>query len=89
LTIGNYQLQIDHELPRPPPGLAVLAALVLAGGADELATTDDARAICDRVSEHGRLVIFEGLDLRHSSLFAADPERYRDVMLGLLACCCR
>ena len=61
--------------------------LIMAGGADDLARPEEARALFDRVRSHGRLEVFPGA--RHNDLPAVDPPRYRRLILdfcgGLVA----
>lgn len=53
--------------------------LIMAGGADDLARPEEARALFDRVKSHGRLEIFPGA--RHNDLADVDPARYRRLIL--------
>jgi hypothetical protein len=48
--------------------------LILAGGADHLATVEEARDLHARVESHGRLVIFDGA--AHTKMLAANPALY-------------
>jgi alpha-beta hydrolase superfamily lysophospholipase len=58
---------------------AATPVLIMAGGADDLARPDEARALFDRVRSHGRLEIFPGAT--HHDLEAVDPARYRRLIL--------
>jgi alpha-beta hydrolase superfamily lysophospholipase len=58
-----------------PPEVPVL---ILAGGRDRRARTDEARTIYEAVRTHATLEVFEGGD--HSLLLASDPPRYRRLI---------
>jgi pimeloyl-ACP methyl ester carboxylesterase len=63
---------VDH-IPAATP------VLIMAGGADDLARPEDARALFDHVRSHGRLEIFPGAT--HRDLVDVDPGRYRRLIL--------
>ena len=58
---------------------AATPVLIMAGGADQLARPEEARALYDRVRPHGRLEIFPGAT--HHDLADVDPSRYRRLIL--------
>jgi alpha-beta hydrolase superfamily lysophospholipase len=62
-----------------PPDVPVL---ILAGGEDRNARPEEARAIYDRIRSHARLILFEHAG--HVNFPRADPERYRQSILGFL-----
>jgi len=57
--------------------------LILAGGADDLATPDEARALFERVRDHARLEVFQAAT--HRDLDAVEPERYRRTIVDFIA----
>jgi uncharacterized protein len=57
--------------------------LILAGGADRSARPVEARALLGRVSNHGRLVLFEKAG--HLRFLDEDPELYKRTVLGFVA----
>ncbi len=57
------------------------SVLILAGGSDRRARPEEARALYERVQDHGQLVIFEGAD--HLQLMRGDPT-YRGVVREFL-----
>lgn len=65
-----------------PPSARVL---VLAGSADHRARPAEAAAIANAIGERAELVVIEGGD--HLRLSAADPEKYRKAITGLLLSC--
>ncbi|HEV3122671.1 MAG TPA: alpha/beta fold hydrolase, partial [Isosphaeraceae bacterium] len=64
-------------IPRDVP------VLLLAGGKDRVARPEETRMLYDRVSAHGKLVVFEGSD--HHNLLATASDRYRRCVLEFLA----
>jgi len=58
---------------------ADVPVLILAGGADELAKPEEARALYERVRSHGRLEVFPTAG--HRDLPSADPERHHRLIL--------
>ncbi|AMV36641.1 alpha/beta hydrolase [Planctomyces sp. SH-PL62] len=57
--------------------------LIMAGEADDLASPEEARAIFQRVRNHGRLETFPGAT--HHDLAAVDPERYERTIVEFVA----
>lgn len=56
--------------------------LLLAGGADALATPEQSRALAAAAGPHGRLIWFD--DAAHVDLHAHDPSRYADEVAAFL-----
>lgn len=67
---------------RAASGARGLKALVLAGGADERARPDEARAIVEALGPGARLSVFERAG--HLGLAQADPGRYEREVLAFL-----
>lgn len=67
------------EVPKDVP------VLLLAGGADAVATPAEAVAIGERIGRRAEVVVFESAG--HVALYATDPERYREVGRRFLARC--
>jgi alpha-beta hydrolase superfamily lysophospholipase len=56
--------------------------LILAGEGDRKARPEEARALFERVRDHGELHVFPGAD--HLKMRHVDPARYRRAVLGLI-----
>ena len=59
-----------------------VSVLILAGGKDLRARPEEAKAVYDRVRNHGEFVTFEGAD--HLRLHTTEPERYRKTVVGFM-----
>lgn len=66
---------IPHDVP----------VLILAGGADPLATPAEAAAIGERIGPRAEVVVFPGAG--HVALFGSAPARYRELGLRFVAAC--
>ena len=73
--------QLDAIAPvRAIDGIpADVPVLILAGAADALARPEEARALWQRVSRHGRLLLFPGAN--HNNLFPSAQTKYKEVVL--------
>lgn len=78
---------VDHIAPiTAVSGMpATMPVLVLAGGADQHARPEEARAITECLGASARLVIFQ--DAEHGRLPTVDPTGYRDALIDFLASC--
>ena len=61
---------------------ADVPVLIMAGGEDDKARPEEARALFERVGSHGRLLIFERGG--HVNFLDTEPERYTRAVLGFL-----
>lgn len=61
---------------------ADVPVLILAGDRDRMARPEEAQALFERVRSHGTLHVFPGAD--HLRMKEADPDRYREAVLGLI-----
>jgi alpha-beta hydrolase superfamily lysophospholipase len=72
-------LEAASAMPKHMP------VLLLAGGKDRRAFPAEAKEIAERIGAMAELVTIADGD--HAELFAADPERYRAVILGFIRKC--
>jgi uncharacterized protein len=85
LTVSPLVLP-DVEQSSPLEAIAGIPTdvpvLIMAGSADRLARPEESRALFERVSAHGTLLVFEGAG--HTDLLATSANRYRQSVLGFV-----
>jgi pimeloyl-ACP methyl ester carboxylesterase len=69
---------IDHVTGIPP----TVPAVFLCGTEDRRATPAEAQALCDRIGDHARLVLFQGAG--HGCLIRENPQLYAQAVAPLL-----
>jgi alpha-beta hydrolase superfamily lysophospholipase len=78
LPQANHIAPIDYVEGIPP----TIPVLFLSGTRDQRACSSEAQALCDRIANHARLVLFEGAG--HGCLIREDQRRYAEVVAPLL-----